>query len=337
MSGTVLHAADVDEAAAGWFLRRRSPDWSGEDARALDAWLDADPAHRASFADMAETWELAGRAAGGESLRAMRAQALAARPERRHAPWARIAAALAVVVLAGGGGWLALRDAGGGQGAAAPAQVYRTAVGERATITLVDGSSLRLNTNSEVAVDYLPGRRNLRLVSGEAWFDVAKDPSRPFVVSAKDHTVTAVGTSFDVRLEPAGLRVAVTEGRVAVDAARGRRLSEVKAGERMDVAGETAVVRPNTGPLAGDWRDGRIEFASVTLAEAVAEMNRYRTTPIVLADPAAGRLRVSGTFYSGEDSGFLDALPLTHPVFVKVTPNEIRVGSRPDKKSSPTG
>lgn len=338
MSRAALPELDVDEVAADWFLRRRSPDWTAEDARLLEAWLAADPVHRESFNDIAETWELAGRAAASDGVRALRAQALAAAPARRdirHGPWGRIAAVLVVAAVAGGVAFLSLQ--GPSAQHEAKTQVYRTAIGERATVTLADGSSLRLNTNSEVVVDYVAKRRGLRLVSGEAWFDVAKDPNRPFVVTAGKHTVTAVGTSFDVRLEPVGFRVAVTEGRVAVDAVRGPRLSEVKAGERMDVVGDTAMLRPDAGPVAGDWRDGRIEFASATLAEAVAEMNRYRRKPIVLSDPAVGRLRVSGVFYSGENSGFLDALPLTHPVSVQVGDHEISIRSRSDKKTSSKG
>ena len=104
----------------------------------------------------------------------------------------------------------------------------------------------------------------------------------------------------------------MTEGRVAVAKASGPAISEVKAGERMDVQGDAATVRPATGPVAGDWRQGRIEFASATLADAVAEMNRYRRRPIRLDDPAIGRLRISGVFDAGEASGFLDG-PAVHP------------------------
>ena len=325
--------ADPHERAAEFFLRRRSSGWSVEDERELQAWLDADGEHRLCFASVEEMWSLSGEAAASEGVRAMRTEALAARPQgegARTRRWA-LAASLAVLVLGGSAGALLLAKGEGASGAG-PARIYRTAVGERATITLADGSRLALNTASAVAVDYGGRNRALKLISGEAWFDVAKDPSRPFVVSAGDHRVTAVGTSFDVRLEPAGLRVAVVEGRVAVDAVGHGHLSDVSAGERMDVVGDAAVVRPS-GPLAGDWREGRLEFASATLSEVVAEMNRYRRKPIVVADPAAARLRISGVFYSGEGSGFLDALPMTHPVLVREEGDAVRIASR-DKKTS---
>lgn len=325
---------DPDEKAAELFLRRRSGDWNETDERGLAAWLDASMVHRACFESVERMWDDAGRAAGSPGVRGLRAEALAASPQPRRWPrMAALAATLVLVLAAGGLGAMVLRSSPGFKHEA-PAQVYRTAVGERATINLADGSRLLLNTSSEVKVDFSGRRRGLQLVSGEAWFDVAKDPSRPFVVRAGGHTVTALGTSFDVRMEPQGaLKVAVVEGRVAVGALGGAHVSDVRAGERIDVQGEAAVLRP-AGPVAGDWRQGRIEFVSATLAEAVVEMNRYRRTPIVVTDPKVGRLRVSGVFYTGEGSGFLDALPITHPVSVRVTQSSVLIGPASDKKTS---
>ncbi|MES3026720.1 MAG: FecR domain-containing protein [Pseudomonadota bacterium] len=326
---------DPDEKAAELFLRRRSSDWNEADERGLAAWLDASTVHRACFDSVERMWDDAGRAAGSRGVRDLRAEALAAGPQARRWPRMAALAATVVLVLAGGGlGAIVLRNSPVGAKGEATGQVYRTAVGERATVNLADGSRLLLNTSSEVKVDFSGRRRGLQLVSGEAWFDVAKDPSRPFVVQAGAHTVTALGTSFDVRMEPRGaLKVAVVEGRVALDAFGGRHVADVRAGERIDVQGETAVLRP-AGPVAGDWRQGRIEFASATLAEAVAEMNRYRLTPIVVTDPKVGLMRVSGVFYTGEGSGFLDALPITHPVSVRVAQGVVLIGPAADKKTS---
>lgn len=331
---TDLPVTHPDERAAEFFLQRRSGDWTEGDERDLAAWLDASVLHRECFESVERMWDEVGLCAGSPGVRELRAEALAAGPVRRRWPrWAALAATLALVVGGGALGALALLDGPLSPGREAPAQVYRTAVGERATVTLADGSRLLLNTSSEVKVDFSGRRRGLQLVLGEAWFDVAKDPSRPFVVKAGDHTVTAVGTSFDVRMEKGALRVAVVEGRVALDALDGQRISEVRAGERIDVEGRAAVLRP-AGPVAGDWREGRIEFASATLTEAVAEMNRYRRIPIVVTDPKVGRMRVSGVFYTGESSGFLTALPLTHPVSVRTEGEVVRIGPAPEKKTS---
>ena len=329
-----LPLRDPDERAAELFLRRRSADWSEADEHGLAEWLAASALHRECYESVERMWEEAGGAAGTQGVRALRAEALAAAPEGRRWPrMAAIAATVALVIAGAGLGAMALRASPWISNKEGSAQVYRTAVGERASVMLADGSRLLLNTSSQVKVDYSGGRRALQLVSGEAWFEVAKDPSRPFVVRAGGHTVTALGTSFDVRMEPGALKVAVVEGRVAVGALAGGHISDVRAGERIDVAGETAVVRP-AGPIAGDWREGRIEFASATLAEAAAEMNRYRRTPIVVTDPKVARLRVSGVFYTGESSGFLAALPLTHPVSVQAASDAVRIGPAAEKKTS---
>ena len=326
---------DPHEYAAELFLQRRSGRWSAEQQLGLQAWLDASEENQACFADIEQSWALAGQAAASPGVRNLRAEALAARPQRDERQvrrrWA-LAAGLAIVLGASLAGALVVDGLNQTPGP----RTYRTALGERATITLVDGSKVALNTSSAVVVDYRHDRRGLTLVAGEAWFDVAKDSRRPFVVSAANHTVTAVGTSFDVRLESSGFRVAVVEGRVAVDAAGRGRLSEVGAGERMDVIGEAAFVRA-LGPLAGDWREGRLEFDAATLAEVAAEMNRYRRTPIVITDPAVREMRISGVFYSGDDSGFLDALPLTHPVRVQTGERDVRIERARVKKTSSTG
>lgn len=308
-------------------MRSRGPGWSDRDSVEFAAWLAADPRHSACFDDVAEAWRASAAVAAAPGIQALRAQALAARPVRTGpAPWMRIAAALVAVVLliAGGAGAFHMF------GSAPEVQVYRTGVGERAAVTLADGSQATLNTASTLAVEYTRSRRGLRLLSGEAWFDVAKNPRRPFVVLAAGHSVTATGTSFDVRLDPGRLRVAVSEGRVLLAAGDRQPLAAVTAGQRAEVRGGSVLVA-QAGPVSGDWRGGRLQFDAVTLAEASAEMNRYRRTPIVIEDPAAARLRISGVFEAGEGSSFIEALPLTHAVAVRRTPQAVLIASRPAK------
>ena len=151
--------------------------------------------------------------------------------------------------------------------------------------------------------------------------------------------IAGAGRPITIGAVPSGVEpliladLARKTGPVAYVLSDGQRISEVRAGERIDVEGRAAVLRP-AGPVAGDWREGRIEFASATLTEAVAEMNRYRRIPIVVTDPKVGRMRVSGVFYTGESSGFLTALPLTHPVSVRTEGEVVRIGPAPEKKTS---
>lgn len=321
---------DLHDTAAEWFLRSRAPGWTTRDAAAMDAWLAADARHRAAFDDVADAWAASLDAAAMPGVQAMRAEALAARPRSTLGkPWMRLAAACAAALVLGGGSFGVFQLLG----ESPEVQVYRTGVGEQATVTLADGSQATLNTASTLAVDYTRSRRRLRLLAGEAWFDVAKNPQRPFVVAAAGHSVTATGTSFDVRVDPDRLRVAVSEGRVLVAAGERTPLAAVSAGQLAEVRGGTVLVA-RAGPVSGDWRAGRLQFDAVTLGEAVAEMNRYRRLPIVVDDPAASRLRISGVFEAGEGTSFVEALPLTHPVSIDRRPDAIHVASRPDKKMS---
>lgn len=331
---TSAEEPDLHALAADWFVRSRGAGWKEADARSLEAWLAADPRHRASFDDVAMAWDASAQAAASSGVRELRAHALAAvRAGRRRPPfWAGLVAAGVAVAALGVALFVGPRA-----GPPAPdVQIYRTDVGERATVTLADGSQATLNTASELAVEYTRARRGLRLISGEAWFDVAKNPDRPFVVTAGAHTVTATGTSFDVRIAADRLGVAVSEGRVIVAAADRTQLAAVAAGQRADIGGGSVRLAA-AGPVAGDWRKGRLQFETSTLAEAVAEMNRYRRTPIVLDDPTVGALRVSGVFEAGEGSSFVDALPLTYPVRVTRSGATVHVGWREPKKNSAGG
>lgn len=173
---------DLHDEAAEWFVRSRGPGWSALDAARLEAWLAADPRHRASFDGVARSWDATAEAAASPGVRALRSEALAATrtARRRLLSWVGLAAAMLTLAVLGAGVLSSLRLAAPEPGV----QVYRTEVGERATVTLADGSQATLNTASELAVEYTRSRRGLRLVAGEAWFDVAKNPDRPFVVTA---------------------------------------------------------------------------------------------------------------------------------------------------------
>ena len=324
---------DAHELAAAWFLQRRSGALTRRDAERLEAWLAADPAHRAAYDEVVATWEITEGLAASDPIQAMRAAALAARRDRHgvhrwQSPiWGAAAAMLLLAVLVGGGFglWSLVSPA------VPEVQVYRTDIGERAMVTLADGSQATLNTATVLAVDYTRKRRGLRLIAGEAWFDVAKNPNRPFVVAAADHQVIAVGPSFHVRLDPNRLRVAVSEGRVRLADAHDTPLAAISAGQRADLKPGGLVVGQG-GPATGDWRAGRLHFEAAALGDAILEMNRYRKTPIVVADPVAANLRISGVFDAGEASSFLEALPLSQPVRVVRQEGGARIEMRTPRK-----
>ena len=190
--------------------------------------------------------------------------------------------------------------------------LFQTDTGQRATLTLPDGSKVRLNTNTTVKVDYSEERRRIYLTGGEAWFDVAKDSMRPFTVEANGRRITAHGTSFDVKLQGRGVEVMLVEGLVTV-------ANIDNAANEPEVA-----LRPNQLFVAKNaqiallevedprpwqsWRDGILVFEDRPLSEAVAEMNRYNVRKMVLDDVGTGELRISGVFRTGETDAFVDAL-----------------------------
>ena len=283
------------EAAAALLARVQS----GSAAPAeVEAWLDADPAHAVAFARVEAAWE--------------RAERLKAMPHAAEEPvfqvTRRMAAGLAVGVLGLGaaGGWLMTRN---------PVEI--TARGERRTVSLPDGSRVELNTDSRIAIAYSDTRRDIVLTRGEALFEVAKDPARPFVVQAGEAQVRAVGTAFNIRMREKVVELTVTEGVVAVDeraAAAPRQVSEGKGA----VIATGAVAEVNLAPEVLRrrllWRDGVVEFEGDTLEQAATEFNRYNDRRLVVADPQVASIRVGGRFGTHEVDRFLVALQAGFPV-----------------------
>lgn len=313
---------DLLEAAGEWALMAEDG-LSARDAARLEAWLAVDPRHAVAYDHVQDAGRVLERHGGDEIVMAMRRAALKARPERRSlssAMVAGLAAALLAVSLLGGWGMAGFPDPttlgfGGGEPRAAR---YVTAAGERATVSLPDGSVLTLNTDSAAEVAFDRRARVVRLVKGQALFAVAHDPSRPFRVQAGDRQVTAVGTVFDVLLLPENLRVALLDGVVRVSAEQSRPgpVQTLSAGEVMTARadGTVTVRKADTARLAG-WRDGMVHFEETPLDEAVAEMNRYARRPIVVVDAKARALRVSGAFRTTEADTFagtmVDIFPLS--------------------------
>jgi transmembrane sensor len=210
--------------------------------------------------------------------------------------------------------------------------VYGTGVGEQQRVMLGDGTRMTLNTDTHLSVDLGSSQRTVDMRDGEALFEVAKDPRRPFVVRAAGTSVVAHGTAFSVRLTPQGaaggpaLTVTLLEGHVSVERAAGEAASalapsaprQMQPGERLrltrspDGAPATQADRPNLESAVA-WQHSEAAFDDVSLADAVAEMNRYNRTPIVLLQPQRlGELRVSVLYRTGDSAGFARAVADLH-------------------------
>lgn len=314
-------------AAAEW-LARRDRGLSSAEQDDYTQWLAADPRHAVALTQHAATlermmqlheWTPAYDTGPNPDLFAP----LPGKTGRRGWLWAAgLAAAAAVVVGAFQfGGHRA--NLAANVVAAAPQPNSYLRVNER--MALPDGSRVELRDGSRVVVQYSDGERRVKLIGGEAHFSVWKDPSRPFVVDAAGVEVHAVGTAFDVRLDPAAVEVLVTEGRVKVDvperratAAVGWAPSFVAMNERaiVSLTAEQPVPVVTSVPVEDiarelAWQAPRLQFHETPLREAVAEFNRLNRHQLVLGEPGLGELRIGGTFRPDNVDGFIRLLDTT--------------------------
>lgn len=300
MNGETNITEDMTLAeAAAWLSRLQDEDRTPATEAAFKEWL-LEPRCARAFARVTETWELV---------------AGASPPVRRPIPshrWAPtlIAATLLLFVCGGGVGAFLLRDPS-----------YSTAIGQQQTVTLDDGTRVALNTDSRIIVDYTKDQRRVRLERGEAMFEVAKNPNRPFIVAAGEERVRAVGTTFVVRRDAGKTSVVLVEGLVEItrgaerrrDAGPPPKATILSAGDRLTVTADAAmsVDRPKI-ETATAWRRGEVMFDDTPLADAVAELNRYGGAPIMITDTDLRQLRVSGVFKTQEPAEFAEIIAQLH-------------------------
>jgi transmembrane sensor len=343
-------SVQIEERAVRWLAKRDSDDWGASDQAALDVWLEQSTAHVVAFLRLEAAWEEALRlkalGAGAQPgvvpspeewrqspfLEPGEAEqntisALREFPSSRSRSRARfraLVASLMVAVFVGGTAWY-LWPFG---------STYHTPIGGIASVPMNDGSKITLNTDSEVRIDFEdPAQRHIELQKGEAFFEVAKDPTRPFVVSAGDKRVVAVGTKFSVRRVGKEILVYVTEGKVRVEEAAAQRAG-AESHDAGDASGSLAgsAQEPDVLVVAGhmartgdasvlvqersvgeveeylSWRSGYLVFRETELAEAIAEFNRYNERQIVIEDPQVAVIRLSGKFRSTNFEAFVRLL-----------------------------
>lgn len=276
------------DAAIDWLVAMRSGAVDRETRQAFERWYRQDAAHRRAFADAEHLWDVSSAAI--EHLHA------ASPPSRRivrkrswRSAFAAAAALVLSVYLSWGAivnGWLA---------------DYATAVGEQKQVVLSDGSTVLLNTDSAIALDWSKARRRIVLLKGQAEFTVAKDTGRPFDVVAGEMRVRALGTVFDVYQQPSGaVDVSVSEHAVmaSLEGAQETARQRIEQGQRLHYERGGVLDRPQGANLhrLGAWKRGKLIFKDRPLAEAIAELNRYSKARIVLQGKNVKQLRVSGVF-----------------------------------------
>lgn len=195
---------------------------------------------------------------------------------------------------------------------------FATPAGRIGHLPLPEGSDLTLDADSAVDVRLLAMRREVRLLRGGAFFSVARDAMRPFVVQAGDARVTVLGTRFAVEMDAMGVRVSVETGRVSVQGAAGTEALELGPGDtaRVDSAAAPERMAPRSPDAVAPWRSGWLDFEQTPLAEAAVQLNRYRPGALVAVDPAVAALSVLARVNIARSSQWLQGLPAVLPVRV---------------------
>lgn len=308
-------SADPRDAAAYWFARVHSGDFTEQEKRTFTMWRRADPAHEREYRALDEIWQVAGLIPVDE-LRALAHAPAGDGLYRRSATRRHLfTAGVAFCTVAVAGSYVAINRWGGDPLFSVE---LRTNVGERRSETLPDGSILDLNTATTASVRYYAGRRTVELASGEIMFSVTRDTERPFVVDVGVASVRVTGTRFNVMRENDEVRVAVASGRVEVSSGKwwNRRITALTAGLGANVIGEQGVepARQVDVQSLTAWREGKIVFKDQPLVDVVREMNRYLPQRIQIADNRLSRLSVAGVFNLDEPRTFLNALRQSLPV-----------------------
>lgn len=285
---TPVDAERLLEQACDWLSQLHAGEFSADDQLRLAAWRALDPAHERAWQQAQAAWRgmerLRGRAIPGAEMLLQERY----RKPRDRFRWLPLAVACSVVLAVTltayypPGLWRA---------------DYLTDKGQQRRITLTDGSMVTLNSASALAIHFDDSTRRVELLQGEAFFEVAKNPQRPFVVTSAGGEVRAVGTAFGVLRQSEQSKVELVEGIVEIQDDRHLHSERLSAGQTALIAADNitlhAVGRSDSLAL---WRDGYLQFDGLPLQEAIAQINRYRPGRVILLNQAFADKRVSGLF-----------------------------------------
>lgn len=319
--------AQAEAEAAEWIARRTRDDWRESNEADLQQWIARSLDHRVAWLRLDAAWQETQRL---KSLLSTAPAGSVPRPEEVRLPFfddfagqptepprvsrwqfrrLTMAAAVCIAVFGSVIGWQMLR-----------APRYHTEVGALQAVPLSDGSRMTLNTNTRLQVDVTPTERRVSLARGEAFFEVAKDPARPFVVVAGDRRVVAVGTQFSVRRDGDELRVLVAEGTVRLENTTSPAVNSLDAGgvhpDRVLLTAGTIARAEEDSILIREqtvgqveqllsWRSGYLVFDNTPLSDAVAEFNRYNERQVVIDDPRIAAIAVGGNFRATNVEAFV--------------------------------
>ena len=292
-----MSADEIEMIAADWLAREDRGLTAGEQDR-MELWLEQSSRHKVAYLRLKISWRRADR------LAALKSPLLVSRqPERRWLVPAAVAASL--MIVAGGAAWF-------WQAQMPHIQNYETAIGGRQALRLADGTQVELDTNTRLHADLTGKSRTVTLDSGEAYFDVVHDASRPFTVYAGNRRITDIGTKFSVFRDGDDVRVVVKEGRVKIE-----QIGQPQAVPLLAQAGHEIIAKGSETLLAAkpdeeisndlSWRRGVLVFNQQTLADAVEQFNRYNNRHIQV-EGSARKIRIGGSFKADNVDIFVQLL-----------------------------
>lgn len=302
-----LPSDHIDEQAAHWIMRLECGGLSEGEQAALASWIGSSAEHRQVFEEYRAISSLLDAHVEvhlGAAAEAARRARTVARKWRRGIAAVAAAAALVVAIVR-----VSQRP-----------HEFSTGAAERHRFVLEDGSSVELNARSAVAAQFHRGERRIQLTRGEALFEVAKDPQRPFIVETNVGSVRALGTAFDVRsVGSERVEVTVLTGTVHIahegDRAGGQTAT---SDQQASITREGVSVRTLPEGGASDaiaWRDGQVVFDETPLSEVFERFGAYHRRDIIVESSAAG-LRLGGRYSLTDLDGILDAIQRLLPVRV---------------------
>jgi transmembrane sensor len=335
MSKEAKSEAQLEAEAAEWFTTMHSGDVDSKTRERFEAWLHGDRAHKVAYREFEQVYrdlDFVAEKAGVD---------IDASLGRKNSVWGSLIPEWLRNPVAGGGAVLASVVAAAlvvvtlmPTQSVAPSVVepdYVTQIAEIRELTLEDGSVVTLGAKSKIQTEFTATRRQVTLLDGEAFFEVAKDPNRPFFVAAQDTLVRVVGTKFDVKRSADIVHVSVLEGVVEVmkpnnieETVSSADTSDIDkqvltAGERVSAARRVALpqARQVEQVEPGSWRQGRLAYEDASLAEIVADLNRYYERPVRIASSDVGDLRSTLAFQTTEIDQVFDVMAAIHPIEVE--------------------
>lgn len=292
------------EEASDWFARFRASNVEDEDRQAFERWCQQSPTHRQAFQRISSAWDHPVLMTAAKEISRSGDSRTRSEHHTRFGWWPSLSVAVSLVIVLAAWQWDVVTRSRAD---------YYTAVGEQQTVHLPDRSTMTLNTQTAVAIDFKGPVRKITLLKGQAFFKVASDPQRAFIVEHEGVAARAVGTEFVVHAESKGMKVAVVEGLVrVVDSVDARQPLDLSAGNAVHV--EPGIIQK---PQAIDplittaWLSKNLIVTSATLEDVVEEIRRYYSGTIVIWTPELKRRHVTGAYHLDDPAQLLNTLSKT--------------------------